>query len=299
MKKLIAVILCCFVLCFALVLFLGQEEAGQPDAAGPEQLGHNTTPPEQPQATGDPSDVRPDADIPPAVPADPTAPGAEADSQTGSRPQKPSVLDVSRLSRYLTPVNQSTVYNEELQVYVDSQCMIYNNQVILTADRVGGRYLSGKVESNISFLYGDFTFRIHTLSGSGLFPAIWMLPETNALLPEVDIYESIGNFPTDIYGVHHFRNNGLQDRHYFYTSLPAGTLEYTLGFHWDEQSLVWYLNGQPLYTITEHIPAEPMYLIMNLAVGGSWPKPPAQDTPFPSAFQVEVLEFSPRNIRSR
>ena len=301
MKKLIAVILCCFVLCFALVLFLGHGEAGQPDVTGPEQLGHGTMPPEP--TAGDasaalPDDTRPDDAVVPDA-AKPTVPDEETDSQAGSRPQKPSVLDVSRMGQYLVPVNQSVIYNDELQEYVDSQCSIYNNQIRLTADREGDYYRSGKVVSNIAFLYGDFTFRIHTLSGSGLFPAIWMLPETGAVLPEVDIYECIGSFPTTIYGVHHFMNGGVKEREFFDTDLPAATQEYTLSFHWDEQSLVWYLNGQPLQTFTEQVPDKPMYIIMNLAVGGSWAQPPTEDTSFPSSFQVEVLEFSPRNIRSR
>lgn len=297
MKKLIAVILCCFVLCFALVFSLDRSEAGQPDPIGPEQLGHGTTPPEQ--TAGDSSAAPPDPTAAPAIPdaAAPTVSAVEPGSQTGSR--QPSVLDVSRMRQYLVPRNQSIAYNDELQEYVDSQCTIYNNQVLLTADWIDGRYCSGKVESNIAFLYGDFTFRIHTLSGSGLFPAIWMLPETGAVLPEVDIYECIGNFPTDIYGVHHFMDGGVKEREYFSTDLPTGTQEYILSFHWDEQSLVWYLNGQPLQTFTKQVPDKPMYLIMNLAVGGSWAQPPTEDTPFPSSFQVEVLEFSPRNIRSR
>ena len=295
MKKLIALILCCFALCFALVLFLGHGKAGQPDITGPEQPEETRPVPTAEALSGG----QPDATAAPDATVSPADPDATAPTQAENWDGEGAALDVTQMSRYLFPVNQFAVFNEEMQVYLDSQSAIQGSRVTLTADKLDEHYLSGKVESNISFLYGDFTFRIRTLRGSGLFPAIWMLPETNAVLPEVDIYESIGSQPTDVHGVLHYKENGIQDRYYYYTTLPADIQQFTVGLHWDESSLVWYVDGVPIHTVTDHIPAEHMYLIMNLAVGGSWAQPPTPDTPFPSSFQVDVLEFRPRNVRSR
>jgi len=37
------------------------------------------------------------------------------------------------------------------------------------------------------------------------------------------------------------------------------------------------------------IPKEPMYLLVNLAVGGTWPGAPDQQTKFPADFLVDYV----------
>jgi hypothetical protein len=36
-----------------------------------------------------------------------------------------------------------------------------------------------------------------------------------------------------------------------------------------------------------------MFVLLNLAVGGNWPGPPDDSTPFPAAMIVDNLRFTP------
>jgi beta-glucanase (GH16 family) len=45
------------------------------------------------------------------------------------------------------------------------------------------------------------------------------------------------------------------------------------------------------YRLTQHIPTKPMYLIMNLAVGGDWPGAPSKYTKFPAYFNIDYVRI--------
>ena len=40
------------------------------------------------------------------------------------------------------------------------------------------------------------------------------------------------------------------------------------------------------------MPSEPMYLVMNLAVGGAYPGPPDSRTPLPATFEIDYVRMS-------
>jgi beta-glucanase (GH16 family) len=40
---------------------------------------------------------------------------------------------------------------------------------------------------------------------------------------------------------------------------------------------------------------QPMYLVMNTAVGGDWPGPPGPDTPFPQQFDIASVRVYQRS----
>lgn len=52
----------------------------------------------------------------------------------------------------------------------------------------------------------------------------------------------------------------------------------------------WFCDGKQTHQYAgEGVPHVPMYLMVNLAVGGDWPKAPDDKTPFPSAFEVDFV----------
>lgn len=205
------------------------------------------------------------------------------------------------LSASFLAVSQEHPGNNELQTYKIQQTELRNNLIILTAISSGNGYESGKAESKMAILYGDFSFRISILKGTGLFPAIWMLPADGEKFPELDIYEAIGSNPHLVYGVLHsgiefgFRKESFCQA-FSREDLPES---FVWSFQWSEDGLRWFLNGKPVYTQKERIPREPMYLIINLAVGGNWPGMPDDPTVFPAEFQVELLKFEPQNLYAR
>ena len=48
---------------------------------------------------------------------------------------------------------------------------------------------------------------------------------------------------------------------------------------------------QSTFSEDEFVPDEPMYLLINLAVGGEWPGDPAPSTEFPAALEVDYVRI--------
>lgn len=117
-------------------------------------------------------------------------------------------------------------------------------------------------------LYGYAEACLRMPGGSGLYGAFWLYPVSNQWPPEIDIVEVLGRWPTTAWmTVHWFDptwpNN---DAH------PSGTYtgpDFTHGMHrfgmeWMPDRLVWYIDGVERYRTTEHVPHEPMVLVLNV-----------------------------------
>ncbi len=65
------------------------------------------------------------------------------------------------------------------------------------------------------------------------------------------------------------------------------------GLEWSKDAITWFLDGKPVWQFADaaRIPAQPMYLLMNLAVGGEWPGNPDKDTVFPAEFQIDYVRI--------
>ena len=228
----------------------------------------------------------------PVPPAHDPAPVPPAQSDVRPQPEPPAPPQPPEPLAWLVGVEDRHPYNQELQHYLPEQCRTRDHTLYLTAEQTEDGYISGKAESEFAFRYGEFSFRIRTMRGAGLFPALWMLPAHGSAYPEVDLYELIGSRPHEIFGVLHYQEGG---RHYFRHKFPqsSGPDAIVLDFSWTPDKLVWTVDGQEFYSVDKDVPREPMYFIANLAVGGSWPGAPDRSTPFPATFAVDVLKFEP------
>jgi beta-glucanase (GH16 family) len=228
---------------------------------------------------------------PPAPPAAPTAPTETEPPQTSPTEPKEETLFFA--------VAQAEAYNQELQQYVTEQTQIDGSLITLTAIKDGTQFFSGKAESKVAFRYGTFAFRIHTVKNQGLFPAIWMLPIDADRYPEVDIYEMVGNKPGTIHCGIHFAPYDYA-KHFFSHRLDQEQVDgsYVLKFVWSEEKLEWYVDDGLIGTIDYNVPDIPMYLICNLAIGGSWAGYPPESS-LPAVFQLEVVQFEPVEIFAR
>jgi beta-glucanase (GH16 family) len=158
-------------------------------------------------------------------------------------------------------------------------------------------YVSGIITTAHSFsqLYGYFEVRARLPAGRGLWPAIWLLPSDHSWPPELDIMEMLGSDPSVIFvGTHSIVGN-----HVAATTTRVDVGDTTDDFHlyavnWTAQTITWYFDGRPIFR--EPTPADlhrPMYLLINLAVGGvgSWPGPPEADTPFPARLRISYVRI--------
>ncbi len=200
--------------------------------------------------------------------------------------------------------NVAWPYNAELEYYSPDQVAVANGQLTITSLRrsIGGRqYSSGRIESAGRFAqkYGRFEYRAKLPGTQSIWPAFWLLPASNAWPPEIDIHELLGHQPTKIYGTHHWGtaaapiNNG---------GSFVGP-DYTADFHifaveWWPDRIDWFVDGVKYFTDTTNIPQEPMFIIINTAVGGNWPGFPNASTVLPQFHVVDyvrVYQWQPAN----
>lgn len=211
--------------------------------------------------------------------------------------------------------------NEEWQRYVDSGetiCLREGRLLIRpvkTARPDGAAdYASGRIntQGKHEFTYGIFEARLKVPQGKGFLPAFWLMAaeeERYGFWPccgEIDIMEIMGqeprkNYGTIHYGLPHEQNQGS-------ITLEDGDFAqefHTFSLEWRPGRLRWYVDGvlyheaANWYSVRadgsrEAFPApfdHKMYLILNLAVGGSWVGYPDESTDFSgAALEVEFVK---------
>jgi len=202
--------------------------------------------------------------------------------------------------------------NKELQWYMPDNVSVADGHLRLTArpEKVAGHegrtfnYTSGMVTTGRDYLerarpdrfatkYGYFEIRAKVPRGKGLWPAIWLLPSTQEPRPEIDILEVLGH-TTSTYEMHlHYLD---KQKNWKSAGKNASTVDladnwHVYGLEWRKDAVIWYLDGKEMwrYTNPEGISQEPMYLLINLAVGGNWPGSPDAKTEFPADFLIDYV----------
>ncbi len=157
----------------------------------------------------------------------------------------------------------------------------------------GRDYLERARPDRFATKYGYFEIRAKIPKGKGLWPAIWLLPSTQEPRPEIDILEVLGHAP-DVYEMHlHYLDKKKdwksEGKNAKVVDLSADWHAY--GLEWSKDAVVWYLDGKEMwrYTKPDGISQEPMYLLINLAVGGNWPGSPDARTKFPADFLIDYV----------
>lgn len=196
---------------------------------------------------------------------------------------------------YWKPVERKDSYNNELQFYSIDNVTISGDVIEITSryeSKEDKKYTSGMVQSTNAYKYGYYEFVIEVSSGKGIFPAIWLLPINGEPLPEIDVFEMIGSEPDKFYGVIHFIENNVQKRDYFVTKVEKKN-QYSVALEWTEEFLTWYIDNKKIYTTTQGVPQQYMYIIVNQAIGGNWPGNPDKDTIFPNKFNILSTSIEP------
>lgn len=136
-------------------------------------------------------------------------------------------------------------------------------------------YTSGLMTTYHSFsqLYGYFEVKAQLPSGAGFWPAFWLLPADNTWPPELDVFEQLGG--STIYQSVHTNVGKFNDHTSIVTNVQTATSEYHVyGVDWEPNYITYYVDGVAVGQLAT--PADmnkPMYMLLNLAVGGtgSWP----------------------------
>jgi beta-glucanase (GH16 family) len=151
-------------------------------------------------------------------------------------------------------------------------------------------YTSGLLTSYGSFAqtYGYWEIGAQVPKGDGLLPAFWLLPEDQSYPPEVDVMEMLGGDPSTVYNSFHGEDGVDSGRATHTGDLSTGF--HTFGFDWSPSTMTWYVDGQPTYVLaTPAYMDKPMYMLIDLAVGGNWPGSPDATTPFPASLNIDYV----------
>lgn len=217
--------------------------------------------------------------------------------------------------------------NAELEYYTDSPKNSYteDGKLVLKLldepktfpqdpDRTAP-YSSGKLisQDKFSFKYGRIDFSAKLPTGSGIWPALWMMPNDEAYgvwaaSGEIDVMEARGRIPNSVCGTIHYggswpNNKNTGNDYYF----PEGST-FDDGFHvyscvWTEDAIKWYVDGN-CYSVIRNDewyseaasdnPYAPFdqefYIIMNLAAGGWFDGGIAPDAEsIPGQMEIEYV----------
>ena len=209
-------------------------------------------------------------------------------------------LDTTKWNTTYPYGRRTTPTNAE---YVDNAFEFNNGVIRIRADKTlvnGYNYTSGIIASwnKFSQRYGYFEARLKIPKGRGFWPTFWLLPADTSWPPEIDIMENLGHRPDKIFLTNHYVALTGEN------SMTGGTFigpDYSADFHtfavdWQPNLIVWYIDDVERFRSMVGVPNIPMYVLANLAVGGSFPGAPDETTPFPSYLDVDYIRVYQRKI---
>jgi serralysin len=140
---------------------------------------------------------------------------------------------------------------------------------------IGGyQFTSGLLTTKFSYaqLYGYFEIKAKLPDEAGMWPAFWLLPADGTWPPELDVFEQLGKDPNTVYVTAHSQASGSHtgDQDAVHLNATADGF-HTYGVSWQKDYLVYYVDG--VEVSRQATPADmnkPMYMLVNMAVGGGW-----------------------------
>jgi len=209
--------------------------------------------------------------------------------------------------------------NDEKEYYTDSpenSALNGQGQLMIVARRAPAgltcfygpcRYTSAKLTTRgkMYFAPGRVEARIKLPAGQGLWPAFWMLGRGFPATPwpacgELDIMENRGSAPTKASSAVHGPGYSGNTPFAHALSLQRGTFSdafHTFTVEWDSLRVRFFVDDTVHYVVTrpevEHfgdwVFDQPFFLIINLAVGGTFDGDPKADAIFPATMLVDYI----------
>ncbi len=166
-------------------------------------------------------------------------------------------------------------------------------RLVITANKTSSGYTSGELASNLSLTCATLEASIEIPAGQGLWPAFWALGSDYDSVGwpacgELDAMENLGNNTHVVYGSVHAPNYDVTTPVTRATDLSSGFHTYSVT--WTPYLVQMALDGTVYASYMPNMSTifgRPFYVILNLAVGGSWPGNPNSSTRFPASMVVD------------
>ncbi len=200
--------------------------------------------------------------------------------------------------------------NNELQYYTNrSENVIVQNGVMLITAREesfeGSAYTSARLitQDRLEQEYGRFEARIRLPYGQGVWPAFWMLGADIDENPwpaagEIDIMEYRGQEPTKIIGSVHgpgYSGGAAISKEFNLENDRFDTGFHIFGIEWGPNYVNYYVDDVLYNRITPEdvtgpwVFDKPFFILINLAVGGSFVGSPNEETVFPQTMLIDYV----------
>ncbi|MDR3146434.1 MAG: glycoside hydrolase family 16 protein [Treponema sp.] len=196
--------------------------------------------------------------------------------------------------------------NAEEQDYTNSRdnSAVGKGLLEIRARNENGRWTSArlKTQHKAQWTYGYFEIRAKLPEGRGTWPAIWMLPSADRYGPwprsgEIDIMEHVGHDQDRVHTTAHtgaFNHTKNTQKTASLIVENASRQFHVYAVEWRAAYIQWYIDGEAVFrfdnsgigageegsggaaaeapnTASELWPFDiPFYLILNIAIGGSW-----------------------------
>ncbi len=211
-----------------------------------------------------------------------------------------------------TPVFNIMPTNSSLQAYLPDNVFVGNgNMIIVSTDQPFGQfdYRSGQIISTALSRFGRFEIRADLPTSRGMWPAIWLLPDSPPFWPsqgEIDIMENRGNESFLTSSAFHWGTNPPFNHNFVFaeneTFQGGEYVNYHDSFHvyaaeWDPKQIRFYVDGVHYFTVRDsnvgnfltNSQTNPMRLIINTAIGGTFLPDPDATTQWPQLFEVDYV----------
>ena len=204
-----------------------------------------------------------------------------------------------------TPRVSGPIYNDEQQAYIDDTATVSivsgvaaqgasngalkirarHRPGFVTAEGKRFDFVSGRLDTQgkLEFMHGSAAARMRLPSGHGFWPAFWILgtgswPATG----EIDVMENVGE-PSWVSAAVHGPGYSGEEALVRHDAFPAG--QDASGWHvyavdWSSDAMVFRVDDREIYRVTKAMVTprgawsfdNQKYLIVNLAIGGVYPR---------------------------
>ncbi len=186
------------------------------------------------------------------------------------------------------------------------------NLVIRAIHTASGTWTSGRMKTQglAAFNYGRVEARLQLPVGAGIWPAFWMLGSSITArgwpdCGEVDVMENVpllgaAAIQSSLHAADFYGSNSLHGIYHFPSGQAVNTGFHVYGVIWSPFILQFYVDdpANVFVTLTPPKPGSswpfndstnPFFLLLNLAIGGSWPGNPDNTTPNPALMLVDYV----------
>lgn len=202
--------------------------------------------------------------------------------------------------------------NNELQYYTSRpENVVLNTEGMLEITAIkepylGSNYTSGRILTQGLYenAYGRYEARIKLPWGQGVWPAFWLLGDNSSgagwpSIGEIDIMEYRGQEPTIVHGSVHgpgYSGGEAITKSYNLLNDRFDTDFHVFGIEWGPAYINYYVDDVLYNQITPAdvtgdwvFDSNKFYIIMNVAVGGSFVGNPNVETVFPQTMLVDYV----------